>query len=147
MLDPKPLLLACLASTLFMTGVIWFVDRVHYPLFARVSGPEFRVYHEEHGRRTTLVVIVPMVVELATAALLVANRPPGTPRWLAWAGLAAAVVTWLATALLSVPMHEALGRGFDAQAHRRLVATDALRVGAWTAHSLILLRMAAGAMR
>ncbi len=147
MIDPKPLLLTCLASTLFMTGLIWFVDRVHYPLFARVPAEAFRPYHEEHSRRTTLVVIVPMVLELVTSALLVAHRPPGTSAGLAWAGLAAAVVTWLVTAFLSVPAHEILGRGFDPRAHGRLVATDAIRVAAWTAHSLILLRMTSGAMR
>ena len=34
----NPLLLIQLASTLFMTGVIWFVQIVHYPLFAGVGG-------------------------------------------------------------------------------------------------------------
>ena len=31
------LLLLHAAATLFMTGLIWFVQVVHYPLFARVG--------------------------------------------------------------------------------------------------------------
>ena len=38
------LLLAQTAATLFMTGVIWIVQTVHYPLFARVGRDEFREY-------------------------------------------------------------------------------------------------------
>lgn len=147
MVEPKNTLLTCLACSLFMTGLIWFVDRVHYPLFERVEPGSFARYHAEHGARTTLVVIAPMVLELVTSAMLVVKRPPGTGPALAWAGLAAAVATWAATAFLAVPMHEILGRGFDADAHRRLVRTDAVRLVAWTAHSLILLAMTAKAMR
>ncbi|MFY0528690.1 hypothetical protein ACN28I_37835 [Archangium gephyra] len=32
-------LLAHAAATLFMVGLIWFVQVVHYPLFSRVVGP------------------------------------------------------------------------------------------------------------
>jgi hypothetical protein len=37
------LLLANAAATLFMVGVIRFVQVVHYPLFARVGRPGFAV--------------------------------------------------------------------------------------------------------
>ncbi len=140
-------LLACLASSLFMTGLIWFVDRVHYPLFGRVGEAEFRAYHAEHSRRTTAVVLVPMVVELLTSVALVVRRPIGTGPILAGAGLAMALVTWAATAFLAVPMHDILARGFDPSAHRRLVATDAVRLVAWTVHSALLLAMTARALR
>jgi hypothetical protein len=33
----KYVLLANLSATLFMVSVIWFVQMVHYPLFARVG--------------------------------------------------------------------------------------------------------------
>jgi hypothetical protein len=35
------LLLANAAATFFMVGVIWFVQVVHYPLFARVGTLDF----------------------------------------------------------------------------------------------------------
>lgn len=63
-------LLACLASTLYMTGVIVVVQVVHYPLFERVEATSFRRYHAEHVRLMTLVVIVPMIVELVTSGMV-----------------------------------------------------------------------------
>jgi hypothetical protein len=44
------LLLVNAASTLFMTGVIWFVQIVHYPLFIRV-GPGVLVDYARRQHR------------------------------------------------------------------------------------------------
>ena len=43
------------ASTLSMVGLIWFVQVVHYPLFARVE-QGFIAYEQIHQQRTTWVV-------------------------------------------------------------------------------------------
>ena len=55
-------LLANLSTTLFMVGVIWFVQVVHYPLFSRVGGEGFALYSKAHSRLTTYVG-PPMLVE------------------------------------------------------------------------------------
>ena len=140
-------MLACLASTLFMTGVIWFVHVVHYPLFDRVGADGFRAYHAAHTRTTGYVVIVPMIVELASAAWLVASRPEGTGSGLAGLGLGLAIMAWGVTFASSVPSHGRLALGFDPEAHRSLVRMNALRVVAWTGHSLVCLAMTARAIR
>ena len=136
---PKLVFLACLAATLFMTGVIWFVEVVHYPLMGRVGTDGWRAYHADHTRLTGRVVLVPMVVELVTSAWLVGARPTWLSPALAWAGLVAAVLTWGITFLLSVPAHNHLAAGFDSAWHRSLVGTNILRAVAWTAHAAILL--------
>jgi hypothetical protein len=59
----KYVLLAHLAATLFMVGVIWFVQVVHYPLFSRAGSEKFAIYSEAHSRLTTYVVGPPMLVE------------------------------------------------------------------------------------
>ncbi len=38
---PDTLFLAQTAATLFMTGLIWFVQIVHYPLFATIYTPYY----------------------------------------------------------------------------------------------------------
>ena len=126
-MSPKLALLACLSSTLFMTGVIWFVQVVHYPLFSRVEVGSFRRYHEAHTRTTTYVVVLPMVVELLAGVYLVWHRPEGVDPWMAWLGLGAALVSWGVTFFLSVPAHNRLAGGFDPEAHRDLVRTNAIR--------------------
>jgi hypothetical protein len=137
----------CLASTWFLTGLIWFVQVVHYPLFAAVPPSAFGAYHARHTRRTTLVVVGPMVLELATSAALLAWRPEAMSRGAAALGLALAVLTWLSTGLVQVPLHARLARGADAAAIRRLVATNATRAALWTAHALLLLAVAARGVR
>ena len=67
------LLLCHAAATLFMVGLIWFVQRVHYPLLSGVGSREFATYEQAHVGRTFPVVGPPMVLEAATAAALVAS--------------------------------------------------------------------------
>jgi len=138
----KLVLLAHVAATLFMTGVIWFVQVVHYPLFDRVHGAEFNAYAAAHGRLTTYIVAPPMFVELITGALLLFWRRPAGVGWLPLGlSFALIIVIWLSTFLLQVPQHDTLGVGFDAAAHRTLVFTNWLRTAAWTLRSLLVLRI------
>ena len=121
------LLLIHAASTLFMTGLIWFVQAVHYPLMACVGAGGFVAYEAEHRRRTTWVVAGPMLVEAATAALLLWFPPAGVPAAVWWAGAGLVGVAWLSTAFFQVPMHDRLSRGFDPRSHRLLTAGNWLR--------------------
>lgn len=136
---PSPMLaLVNLLATAFMTGLIWFVQIVHYPLFAKVGRDGFAAYESSHARLTTLVVGPVMLLEALTALLLVLAPPPGAPRWLLWAGLALVGAIWLATALCSVPRHATLRLGFDERAHAALVSTNWLRTVGWSARSAIM---------
>ncbi len=133
------LLLANVAATLFMVGVIWFVQVVHYPLFARVGRSGFAAYSGSHTRLTGLVVGPPMLVEAATAVALVVWTPPGISVLLAWVGLVLLAGIWLSTVLLQSPRHTTLGRGFDPSAHRFLVASNWLRTVLWSLRGLVVL--------
>lgn len=134
----KGLLLGCLCSTWYMTGVIWFVQVVHYPLFERIGATEFREYHLRHVSRTTRAVAPAMAIELATSVwLVVRRRGDSTDLSLAVAGLALAVVAWGVTGLISVPAHERLALGFDPETFRRLLRTNLIRALAWSAHAIV----------
>ena len=142
------LLLVHAAATLFMTGVIWFVQLVHYPLFAAVGEGEAAAYHRAHGRRTSWVVGPPMLVELATAVALVVASPGGVGRVWPWSALALLGVIWLSTAALQVPAHTRLDAGRDAAVERRLVAGNWIRTVAWSGRAvaaLVMVARAAGA--
>ena len=139
----KYVLLAHLAATLFMVGVVWFVQVVHYPLFSRVGPEKFSLYSEAHTRMTTYVVGPPMLVEAATALLLVFRRPEGVSLATTMIGLALVVVVWLSTAVLQVPRHTALGSGFDRRAWSGLVLSNWVRTVAWSARGVLVLWMTA----
>lgn len=139
------LLLLNATAVLALTGIIWFVQVVHYPLFAEVGEDSWDAYHREHSRRTTCVVIAPMTFDLVTSIALVLERPPQVEGWLAVAGALAAVATWAVTGALAVPAHRALGAGWDASLGRRLVRVNWLRTAAWTGHATLVLAMLAQA--
>jgi hypothetical protein len=138
---------AHLAATLYLCGLIWVIQLVHYPLMSRISGDAFVAYHAEHTRRISAVVVAPMVVELATALVLLLNRPPGVPLALMVAGAVLVAVVWMSTFVLQVPQHRILARGFDLAAHRRLVQSNWIRTVAWTLRSPIAVAIAIAAFR
>jgi hypothetical protein len=135
------LLIANAASTFFMTGLIWFVQVVHYPLFAAVGNSEFPAYSRLHQSLTTFVVGPPMLVEALTAGMLVVARPAGVSAWLAWTGFALVIVIWASTALLQIPAHGRLASGFDASAAATLVSSNWIRTVAWSVRGAIVAAM------
>ncbi len=128
-----------IAATLYLWGVIWTVQLVHYPLFARVGAAGWADYHVAHLRLMTLVVLPAMVTELGTSGLLALGRPAWLSVLLLWLGFGLALGTWAVTFFVSVPLHDTLSRGFDTAAIARLGSTNWLRTAFWTAHALLLL--------
>ena len=126
------MLLVHAAATWALVGLIWTVQLVLYPLYARTDGAAFPAYHALHMRRITFVVAPLMLVEAATAVALVVAPPEGTCPPLPWVAVALLAVVWLSTAGLQVPCHRRLESGFDAAAHRTLVRTNWVRTVAWT---------------
>ncbi len=132
------LLLVHAAATLAMTGVIWFVQLVHYPLFPYAAEGDFRAFAADHQRRTSWVVVPLMLTEAATATLLLSSDSDPVMIWL---GGGLLVSIWISTALVQVPLHGRLAEGFDPQAARRLVATNWFRTVAWTARAVIAVQL------
>lgn len=125
-------LIANFASTWAMVGLIWFVQVVHYPLFARVGREAFVAYEQLHTRLTGIVVMPLMLTELATAGLLLFWRPSGIPSFQMVLGLALVVVIWLVTFTIQVPQHAVLCERFDAQTAAALVRGNWLRTVLWS---------------
>lgn len=126
-----------LAVTGAMTGVIWTVQRILYPFFSEINPAQFVAYHRRYTRRITSIVAPLMMVEGATAVAL----------W--WSGLRSVgflsavgllAVIWLSTFAWQVPLHRRLeNNGYDADTHRRLVASNWIRTVAWTLRLGLLL--------
>ena len=135
--DPSVLLLAHAMSTLIMVGILWFVQVVHYPMFALVGEREFPAWQSRNTQRTSFVVGPPMLVEMATTIGLVAWQADA----LTLAGLLLLAACWTSTALLQVPAHNRLERAFDVDVHRRLVRTNWIRTVCWSARGVLALAL------
>ena len=131
--------------TWLLVGLIWFVQVVHYPLFASVGEDQSAGYAAQHQRLTGFVVIVPMLLELSLAALLVLRATPGE-RLLPIVGLSLLAIIWLSTFLLQVPCHRQLLEGAGVEVVDRLVATNWIRTVSWSLRGVLALWMLSSCM-
>src|SRR5919199_6412005 len=104
------LALANLLLAAYLTGVIWLVQLVHYPLFAAVGREAWPAYEAEHRRRITVVVAAPMLAQVPLAVLLLGGA-------LAWANLACVAVAFGSTLGWLGPMHGPLEARWDPVLH------------------------------
>ena len=133
-------------STLMLTGLIWVVQIVHYPLFAYVGEGDFCEYERQHARRITWLVGPLMVLEAAAALGLFLLLDTGVARMCTGLGVLLLLVVWGSTAFLQVPCHTRLSRGFDGLTLRRLVRTNWIRTAVWSVRgvlSVVLFRLVA----
>ena len=133
------------ASTLYMVGLIWFVQLVHYPLFKGVGTDRFTDYQSRHQRLTTLAVGPAMLLEAFSSMLLVWYPPPVNPA-LILLGAGLLLVIWVSTALLQVPCHSQLEKGFDKKVHRQLVLSNWIRTVCWSLRGMLVFWFAISAM-
>ncbi len=150
-LSARNLLLTQILVTALMTGIIWFVQIVHYPLFLKVPAAGFVAYEQSHTIRTGLVVAPLMLVELGAAiALLLLSIASGgklpiaiglTPLYL-WS-FGCLVLIWASTFLIQAPLHNLLEQRPDAKAMELLVSTNWIRTILWSIRLGLLALLAA----
>ncbi|MEM9887385.1 MAG: hypothetical protein AAF849_15935 [Bacteroidota bacterium] len=132
-------------ATIFMTGLIWMVQIVHYPLMDGVGYDLFVNYEARHTQSISWVVLPMMLLELGTAGLLVLYPSPFSLKYLI-AALILLLLIWASTFFIQVPLHGKLSNGFDIKAHQRLVQSNWIRTILWSFRSGILLYLLSGKM-
>ncbi len=137
------LILVHLAITCFLTGLIWLVQVVQYPLMARVGQDAFATYHSGHTRQISYVVGPAMLLELILCGWLLLEYPG----WLTVLGAVLLGIIWASTAFLQVPQHGRLSSGYHEGTVRALVKGNWIRTVCWTARAVIALILAAGLLK
>lgn len=124
--------------TFSLTGIIWFLQIVHYPLMRKVGKNRFIRYEQTQVILTGFIIAPLMIVEAAAVIFGVMY----STRWItdesSELGAVLLLVIWLSTFLLQMPQHRALSRSFDVRAYRRLLWTSWIRTYAWSFRSVIL---------
>lgn len=128
-----PGLLIQLLCAVYLTGVIWIIQLIHYPSFHVIADDQFQTFHRRHSNAMTLIVGPVMLLELGSALYLARALNP------AWViNAASVIIPFGATFALSVPLHERLGKAREGAVVDRLVHTNWLRTVAWTARAVAL---------
>lgn len=130
-----------MGSTWFMVGLIWLIQIVHYPLFARVGVEQFVPYEREHSRLITYIVAPLMLTELSSG-LGVAYYLMRSHMLAVIANTVLLAIIWISTFAIQVPLHQKLETGFDPKAHRRLVSSNWMRTVSWSLRGMILAYLA-----
>lgn len=121
--------------TVFMTGLIWTIQIVHYPSFGFVKEERYREFQHFHMRRITFIVGPLMLIELLTGALILFKNYQHIPFVVSVVLLA---LIWLNTAILNVPIHNKLLSEGDEGLFKKLVLSNWPRTILWSVRSLIL---------
>jgi hypothetical protein len=121
-----------------MTGLIWFVQIVHYPLLRILGCAEADNYHRTHMHRTGWIVGPVMLTEAITALYFYRVPYPGTPLSYWLAGLALVGVIWLSTIGLQAPAHVSLLKEYDEGEIDWLIRTNWIRTISWSLRTVIL---------
>lgn len=142
--------LVALASTWAMTGLIWVIQLVHYPIFDSIdSGEADQGWVRFANRHTTSISIVVgplMLAEGITGLWLVAAPPADTGRGLALVALGLMGISYGVTAFVSAPIHGRMAERYDVELHRRLVATNWVRTAAWSTRAVVVCLIAYSAI-
>jgi hypothetical protein len=123
------LLLTNVAATLFLTGVVWSLQMVQFPLMLSARGVDFTAYVRAQRTRNSILMALPMLVELITAIWLLTT--PISSRHLINAMVLLAII-WIATFGAIAPLHSRIMRGYDEQAIRVLIRSNWIRTVCWT---------------
>lgn len=126
-------------ATWFLVGLIWTIQLVHYPSFSSIDPEVYRDFQQRHMHRMGQLVGLPWLVEGITVLGVFLLAPDDRVRLLAAVGGVLEIVVIAVTVRSSIPAHNSLSQGFDELAHRRLLRTNWLRTGAWTARGIIAL--------
>jgi len=131
------ILLANFVATCLMTGVIWFVQWVHYPLLAKIPVDRAVETAIEHQRRTGQVLAIPMAVEGFTTLGLLISRPESVQIFWPWFGAVLLAVALGSTVFVSVPLHAKMAANPTTDIGRRLVVTNWPRTIAWSLRAVV----------
>ena len=137
----KLLLISQTVTCFFMTGVIWIIQTIHYPGFIFADRAGFQKFHEFHSSRITPIVGPVMFIELLTAVgLFLVSWEITSRAETLWSSINLALVLglWALTVFVSVPIHNSLATGFDAQLVEKLTTTNWYRTALWTLRSVFL---------
>lgn len=129
----NPVLLIHIFTTLFMCGLCWFVQVVHYPLFKEIPTADFPRYQKKNY--VTGVITVPvMIVELFTGIWLLYTDYSQ----LFLGNMILLALIWGSTFVFQVPTHLQLEKTPTQALMNKLIHTNWIRTLSWTVRSVLL---------
>jgi hypothetical protein len=118
----------------FLAGLIWTIQIVHYPSFYFVEEYSFKEFIAFHSKRISQIVIPLMFLELLTAVFLCFIERTG----FFYINLVLVVFIWTWTFLVSAPCHNNLAQSKEKKEIKKLVQTNWVRTALWSLKVVLL---------
>ncbi len=122
----------------FLTGLIWLIQLVHYPLFLEVSEKTFGTYEKKHQRAISPLVAPVMLVDIALSFILLFTSWYDRFDVLIIIAFAMNALVFLSTLFIFAPLHQSLSRQYSKTKIRKLIRLNFFRTFGWTALTIIL---------
>lgn len=129
----KIILIIHIVSTIFMTGLCWFVQIVHYPLFRIIENNKFPAY-ERKNAITGFITVPVMIIELISGLISLYNYQDN----LHLLNIVLLSFIWLSTMIFQVPIHLKLMQVASPKLITKVIKTNWIRTLSWTARTLLL---------
>ncbi|SMF08172.1 hypothetical protein SAMN06296036_104274 [Pseudobacteriovorax antillogorgiicola] len=123
-------------SCIFLTGLIWTIQLVHYPSFHWIADNRFEAFARFHAQRITYIVGPMMLLELGTALGLIYLLPH--QRLFTIGNGLLVIGIWMSTLGFSIPCHSKLQKSRDPKTIDRLIITNWPRTILWTVRTALL---------
>jgi hypothetical protein len=125
-------------ATFAMTGIIWFVSLVHYPVLKSLPKKQVTMFETEHWNRTMHLAVPMLLIELVSAFLLLFYRPVGVSVLLPSVGLVLLAVIWFSTWFVCVPCHVHLKNQYHDKYVTQLLSANLFRAVVWSLRSILV---------
>ena len=121
-------------SSLFMCGLIWLIQLVHYPGFLFIDKERYIDFQRFHMLRISWIVIPIMSLELVSGVSLCYLK--SSHLWTV--NLLLILLIWMSTLLIQSPVHGKLEKGYSEQLIKRLIQGNWIRTILWTVHTFLV---------
>ena len=126
-------------ATVFMTGVVWHLQVVHFPSLRFISADQEKNAAHLYRKRTGWMVMPLMLIELGTAILLIGSSWVMQYGNYLWINLALLLFILGVTFLKMMPLHRQLALQMNDGIIQSLVAVNWIRTSIWSVRSVLLL--------
>ena len=122
-------------TTFMLTGLIWTIQYVHYPLFDYLDKTTFAKANQFHQHQISKFVVPLMLGELLSGIYLTLSN---SEQFILKLNLILIALIWLHTFGIMVPIHRQLIQGFSKELISKLSYANWPRTALWSIKSTLM---------
>lgn len=131
-----------LVVTIFMTGICFYIQFVHYPLFLFIAEGDMPIYLQKHQRFSSLLIFPVMTLETFTAFWLCFEPIFTNLRFYFNFAFLLVLIIWITTLFLQFPCYRKLLDRYNEKAILFLIRSNWIRTVVWSMRTLLMVFLA-----